>query len=259
MKTGLSVIYILTLFILAGCATPPFSPRSDIRISSVSSGTGGDEIRPNMNLIESSDFPFDPAIIMFQLNNGVGVTMTELNINYTAAEGDEIVYQDANGVIQTGISPKLSRIHRYFAATIPWTELSPSGATQESDLNKGSETLRNCCIYINLVTEKANEVLSVDGDFNTRPNFGANIIANLTIRGIDDNNNPFHRNASILVSPIPDRPSDDFDPDCDDSCSIGQKPISGTSGGAAGGADTGGAAGGTTSSMGGGKLLKDAL
>jgi hypothetical protein len=236
MRISQSIIYVLALIMLAGCATPPFNPSSDIRISSVSSGTGGDEIRPNMNLIESDEFPFSPAVIMFQLNNGVGVTMTELNISYSAAEGNEIVYQDANGIIQTGIAPKLSRIHRYFAATIPWTELSLSGATQTGDLNKGSETLRNCCIYINLVTEKANDVLSVDGDFNTKPNFGANVIANLTIRGIDDNNNPFSRYASILVSPIPERPSGEFEPDCDDSCSIGQKPSSSTGDG--GGTET---------------------
>ena len=229
---------------LLGCTTLPFKPKSDIRIVSVSSGSGGDEINPSQTLITAGAFPYQPAVIQFTLNNGVGVTITDLQIDYTPSEGNEIVYQDANGVVQTGIPPKRSKIQRRFEADIPFTELGLSSATQLLDgINVGTGTSRRCCLFINLVTQNAAQVLSVDGNFQTLPNLNTDIIANLTITGVDHNDNPFVRDAAILVSAIAEQNSATFDPGCDATCSIGNQPVEGgAAGGATAGADAGAAA-----------------
>jgi hypothetical protein len=228
---------ILGTLVLFGCATPPFDPEADVMISSISSGSGGDEIHPNLSLIEGGYFAYDPAVIQFSLNNGVGITLTDLEITYSPSEGDDIVYQDGTGSLQTGIPKKTSKIQRHFNATLPYTELGLSETTNlEDGINQGTGEQRVCCIYINLVTQKASEVLSVDGNFQTNPNYESSIIANLTIRGVDDNDNPFSKEASILVSPIPAQVSGDFDPGCDASCSIGNQP---SGGGGTGDTDTG--------------------
>jgi|GEM_PF-1004811 len=234
---------------LGGCATPPFKPRTDIQIVSVSSGSGSDEINPNLTLINASTFPFDPAVIQFTLNNGVGVTINELDITYESPSGGDIVYQDSNGNVQTGIPAKKSRIQRHFNATFPFTELAPSDNIRTvSGLNdSNADSSRLCCLFIRLVTQQANQVLSVDGNFLTVPNLNSDIIANLTIRGIDDNDNPFTRDASILVSPIPETFAGEFDPGCDPSCSIGSRPA--TDAAAGGGADSAGGTNNTTAAQ----------
>lgn len=247
MKNNLIRKYLVALVLvlgLLGCTTPPFKPKSDIRIVSVSSGSGGDEINPSQTLITAGAFPYQPAVIQFTLNNGVGVTITDLQIDYTPSEGNEIVYQDANGVVQTGIPPKRSKIQRRFEADIPFTELGLSSATQLLDgINVGTGTSRRCCLFINLVTQNAAQVLSVDGNFQTLPNLNTDIIANLTITGVDHNDNPFVRDAAILVSAIAEQNSATFDPGCDATCSIGNQPVEGgAAGGATAGADAGAAA-----------------
>lgn len=221
---------------LLGCTTPPFKPKSDIRIVSVSSATGGDEINPSQGLISQGVFPYQPAVIQFTLNNGVGVTITDLQIDYEPSEGEEIVYQDSNGIVQTGIPPKKSKIQRRFEADIPATELGLSGATQLlAGINVGTGATRRCCLFINLVTQNAAQVLSVDGNFQTFPNLNTDIIANLTIRGVDDNENPFVRDAAILVSAIAEQNAATVDPGCNSECSIGNQPVDtgGNTGGAA--------------------------
>ena len=93
MKNNLLRKYLVVLLFglgLLGCTTPPFKPKSDIRIVSVSSGSGGDEINPSQTLITAGGFPYQPAIIQFTLNNGVGVTITDLQIDYTPSEGNEM-------------------------------------------------------------------------------------------------------------------------------------------------------------------------
>lgn len=232
--------YLFVIFVglaLLGCTTPPFKPKSDIRIVSVSSASGGDEINPSQTLINTPGaFPYQPAVIQFTLNNGVGVTITDLQIDYEPSEGEEIVYQDSNGIVQTGIPPKKSKIQRRFEADIPSTELGLSGATQLlAGINVGTGTTRRCCLFINLVTQNAAQVLSVDGNFQTFPNLNSDIIANLTIRGVDDNENPFVRNAAILVSAIAEQNAAAVDPGCNSECSIGNQPVD-AEGGAAGGA-----------------------
>lgn len=220
---------------LCGCTTPPFKPKSDIRIVSISSGSGGDEINPSQALIVSGAFPYQPAVIQFTLNNGVGVTITDLQIDYTPSEGEEIVYQDANGAVQTGIPPKRSKIQRRFEADIPFTELGQSSATNlVGGLNLSNNQTRRCCLFINMVTQNAAQVLSVDGNFQTFPNLNTDIIANLSIRGVDDNDNPFSREAAILVSAIAEQSSGFVDPGCDASCSIGNQPVDVDNAGAAG-------------------------
>ena len=235
------LVVLLFILGLVGCTTPPFKPKSDIRIVSVSSGSGGDEINPSQALININAFPYEPAVIQFTLNNGVGVTITDLQIDYSPSEGNEIVYQDANGIIQTGIPPKRSKIQRRFEADIPFTELGLSSATQLADgINVGNGTFRRCCLFINLVTQNAAQVLSIDGNFGTEPNLNTDIIANLTITGVDHNDNPFVRDAAILVSAIAEQSSATFDPGCDATCSIGNQPgAGGTAGGATAGADAG--------------------
>jgi len=237
MNSGiyLWIVWITTLLVfLQGCTTPPFSPKSDIRISSVSSASGADEINANSALVESGIFPYEAAIIQFSLNNGVGVNLTDLEIDYSPAEGEQISYIDGNGNPQTGIPSQKTKIQRHFSATIPVTEIPLSGAaTAQPGVNVGDGTSRICCIFVNLVTRKAFEVISVDGNLLTQPNYNANIIANLTIRGVDDNENGFQRKAAIAITPNISQSSAEFDPGCDPLCSIGSKPTAPASGGSA--------------------------
>lgn len=221
---------------LLGCTTPPFKPKSDIRIVSVSSATGGDEINPSKTLVDiDATVPYQPAVIQFTVNNGVGVTITDLQIDYEPSEGEEIVYVDSNGIVQTGIPPKKSKIQRRFEADIPVTELGLSGATQLlAGINIGTGATRRCCLFIQLVTPDAATVLSgSDNNFNP-PNLNSNIIANLSISGVDDNENAFVRNAAILVSAQPEN-LPIVDPGCNSECSIGNQPVDtgGNTGGAA--------------------------
>lgn len=228
---------VLTLLFVQGCTTPPFRPQTDIRISSVSSNNGGDEINADFSLVSQNFFPYQPAVIQFSLNNGVGVNLTDLEISYSPAEGENISYIDANGNPQTGIPGQKTKIQRHFSATIPFTELPLSNAAQANQgVNVGDGVSRVCCIFINLVTRKAFEVLSVDGNLLTQPNYNANIIANLTIRGVDDNENGFSRSAAIAITPNVQQTQGTFDPGCDPLCSIGSRPADSS----AGGGDTGG-------------------
>lgn len=248
---NLFVIMTLGLFLWQGCATPPFSPSTDIRISSIASANGGDEITPDSTLLQGGSFPYLPATIQFSINNGVGVDITDLEIDYSAAEGDTIAYVDSNGNPQTGIPAQKTKIQRHFNATIPFTELPQSGAaSQTAGVNVGDGQSRVCCIFVNLVTNKAFEVLSVDGSLLTEPNYNANIIANLTIRGVDDNENGFVRKASIAVSTRPAPIQGIAENACDPACSIGTAPSDTASGGGTdAGSDTG-STGGTDTTTG---------
>jgi len=237
----LRVLAILSAILgFSGCATPPFDPESDIRITSISSLDGEDEISPNLATIEggSSAFPYDKAVIQFQLNNGVGVTLKEIEIDYTQSEGSAIVFQDNNGAIQTGIPAKLTRVQRRFPSTIPFTELGQSGAVIPDPLNAPSSIGITCCLIIQLVTSQARDVLSIDGDFSTEPNLGTDIIANVKVRGVDDNDNPFTKEAAIGITSIAETQGAADISACS-ACSIG------SAGAAAGGAEgAGGDAGG---------------
>jgi hypothetical protein len=227
------IVWTITLLIfLQGCTTPPFRPKSDIRISSVSSASGSDEISANSTLVDGGIFPYEAAIIQFSINNGVGVNLTDLEIDYSPAEGEQISYIDGNGNPQTGIPSQKTKIQRHFNATIPVTEIPLSGAaTAQPGVNVGDGTSRICCIFVNLVTRKAFEVISVDGNLLTQPNYNANIIANLTIRGVDDNENGFQRKAAIAITPNISQSSAEFDPGCDPLCSIGSRPTAAPTGG----------------------------
>lgn len=224
----------------SGCMTPPFDPRSDIRIVSISSLDGEDEISPNLAKIQagSTDFPYDKAVIQFQLNNGVGVTLQEIEIGYSEATGSSLIFQDNNGAIQTGIPSKLTRVQRRFPSTIPFTELGQSGAVLADGANAPSSIGITCCLIVQLVTAQAKDVLSVDGDFATEPNLGSDIIANVTVRGVDDNDNPFTKNAAIGITSIAETQGSADISACS-ACSIG-----GSGAAAAGEAGAGGAGAG---------------
>jgi|SaaInl4_135m_RNA_FD_contig_21_3030732_length_2605_multi_16_in_0_out_0_2 hypothetical protein len=242
MTRAFRALAILSAFLgFSGCATPPFDPKSDIRITSISSLDGRDEINPNTTRITAQSFPYDQAIIQFQLNNGVGVTLQEIEINYSQAEGSEIVFQDANGAIQTGIPSKKTRVQRRFPSTIPFTELGQSGAVIQDPANAPSSTGITCCLILQLVTNQARDVLSIDGDFNTEPNLGTDIITSVTVRGIDDNDNPFSREAAIGITAIPEAIGTSIADTVCSECTIGATAAT-EGAGAAAGAAAGGAA-----------------
>jgi hypothetical protein len=233
-SASLALLFIL----LSGCVTPPFDPRSDVRITSVFEfGTGEDELSPiraatSATAGATQQAPsYRPAVIEFALNNGVGVTVREIDIEYSPTEGSEIVFQDQNGVIQSGIPPKKSRVQRRFAATIPFTELAQSGVVVQGPANVGTGTSRTCCLRLSLVTQQAFNVLSVDGDFDTIPNLNSDIIADITVRGIDDNDNPFSRTAAITITAIPKTDTGVVTDNCDPACSIGPQPTGAAGGG----------------------------
>ncbi|MCO4782617.1 MAG: hypothetical protein KC646_09875 [Candidatus Cloacimonetes bacterium] len=204
MKLGLnfSLLIVIILFLgLNGCASSPFKPKSDIQVNSIRSWSGSDEIAPDIAGIKTSN-PYHEANIEFSLNNGVGVTITNIEISYSPTDGEDIVYVDGDGVLQTGIPTQNLKMTRHFDAAIPFTELSQSETTiLVGGLNTGTGEPRICCININLVSPKAAKALSIDGNFETLPNLGTNIIATVDISGVDDNDNPFQKSASIIVSP----------------------------------------------------------
>lgn len=204
MKLGLnfSLIFTIILFLgLNGCASSPFKPKSDIQVNSILSWGGSDQISPDLNGITYTN-PYREANIEFSLNNGVGVTITNIEISYAPTEGDDIVFVNGDGTLQTGIPTQNLKMTRHFDAAIPFTELSQSETTiLQDNVNIGVGEPRICCLNINLISPKAAKALSIDGDFQTLPNLGTNIIATVDISGIDDNDNPFNKSASIVISP----------------------------------------------------------
>ncbi|PCJ19805.1 MAG: hypothetical protein COB02_06350 [Candidatus Cloacimonadota bacterium] len=202
LKVKFSFLISLILFLgLNGCVSSPFKPQSDIQVNSIRSWAGSDEISPDKAGLSSNN-PYHEANIEFSLNNGVGVTITDISITYSPTEGDSIVFVNGDGILQTGIPKQTLKMTRHFDAAIPFTELGQSQVTiLQAGTNLGVGEPRICCININLVSPKAAKALSIDGDFQTLPNLGTNIIATVDIAGIDDNDNPFAKTASIVISP----------------------------------------------------------
>ena len=96
---------------------------------------------------------------------------------------------------------------------------------------------RSCCLIVQLVTGQAKDVLSVDGDFATEPNLGSDIIANITVRGVDDNDNPFTKAAAIGITSIAETQGSPDVSACS-ACTIGSSGAAATGGAG----DTGAAA-----------------
>lgn len=224
MKLGLnfSLLFTIILFLgLNGCASSPFKPKSDIQVNSIRSWGGSDEIAPDVAGIKTNN-PYHEANIEFSLNNGVGVTITNIEISYAPTEGEDIVFVNGDGILQTGIPTQNLKMTRHFDAAIPFTELGQSQTTILKDnVNVGVGEARICCININLVSPKAAKALSIDGDFETLPNLGTNIIATVDISGIDDNDNPFKKAASIIISPDANFTQTQLENDACKLCTVG--------------------------------------